>query len=134
MHTGNTRSPSFAYQFFMLILCAYALGGLALQTLVSSPETRHILAHMDDVVCVLFLIDFFICLHRAPNRWKYMMSWGWLDLLSSIPSVVLFRWGRAVRVVRILKVIRGFRATKTISQIILQHRAENTFLAVATVT
>ncbi len=117
----------------MLVLCAYALGGLAVQTAISSLETKRILQYADNFVCVLFLMDFFISLYRAPDRWKYLARWGWLDLISSIPTVGLLRSGRVARMVRILRVIRGFRATKTISQIILRHRAENTLLALATV-
>lgn len=30
-----------------------------------------------------------------------MVTWGWLDLLSSIPAVGALRWGRAARAFRI---------------------------------
>ena len=74
-------------------------------------------------------MDFFVSVRRAPDRWKYLITWGWLDLLSSVPTIDVVRWGRAARVVRVFRVLRGLRATKIVSGLILHRRAENTFLA-----
>jgi voltage-gated potassium channel len=122
------------YQLFMLILCLYALGALAAQSLIHfEPEARRILDYADYAVCALFLVDFLVSLHQAENRWRYFFSWGWLDLLSSIPSLDVARWGRFARVVRVFRVLRGLRATRILSSVVLKRRAENTFLAVSLV-
>ena len=76
-----------------------------------------------------FFIDFLICLWYAPNRWRYLVTWGWLDLLSSIPTLEIARWGRVARVIRIFLVLRALRATKLLTWAVLRHRAQNTFLA-----
>src|SRR5687768_3976700 len=126
------RFASAPYQLFMLVLCLYALGVLAFQTTVAaSPETRTILDYADYVVCALFFADFVVSLVRAPNRWRYLYTWGWLDLLSSIPMVDAVRWGRAARVLRVLRVLRGLRATKLLATLILRRRAESSFVAAA---
>ena len=75
------------YQLFMLGLCIYALAALAATSLGSlSGPTLRVLEAADLVVCLFFLIDFVQCLARAQDRKSYMLRWGWIDLLSSIPS------------------------------------------------
>jgi len=131
-HERSAASPS--YQLFMLVLCLYALAALAAQVAIQlEPGTRRILEYADYIVCFLFLCDFFVCLVRAPNRRQYFLTWGWLDLLSSIPALDLARWGRTARVVRIFRVLRGLRATKLLAALVLRRRAESAFLAASLV-
>ena len=102
----TTRTPfhervSVPYQLFMLALCAWALVVLGIASFFSlDPAIQTILDYADTVVCVLFLVDFVYNLARAPNRLHYFLTWGWVDLVSSIPTVGAFRWGRAARVMR----------------------------------
>jgi len=117
------------YQVAMLVLCVYALGALTIQAALKlDPQVRAVLDYADYAVCVLFLFDFVASLWLAPNRWRYMASWGWLDLLSSIPTLEVARWGRAARVARVFRVLRGLRATKLLTTAVLKRRAQNTFL------
>jgi voltage-gated potassium channel len=130
----RSRPISPGYQLFMLGLCLYALAALAVQTAVQlEPRTRGVLEYADYAVCLAFLADFFLSLLRAPNRWHYLATWGWLDLLSSIPAIDVARWGRAARVLRIFRVLRGLRAVKLIASLVLRRRAQNTFLAASLV-
>jgi voltage-gated potassium channel len=132
---GSERRPTFpGYHLFMLVLCLYTLALLTAQTLLPlSPQTRGVLYYADYAVCLLFFIDFVVSLLFARNRWRYFMTWGWLDLLSSIPVIDTARWGRAARVVRALRVLRALRATQILVALILRRRTENTFLAVSLV-
>jgi voltage-gated potassium channel len=116
----------------MLALCLYALGTLAVQVAVQlEPGTRDILDYADYAVCMLFLGA--ISFVRAPDRWRYLVTWGWLDLLSSVPALDFARWGRAARMVRIFRVLRGLWATRIVAQTVLLRRRENTFLAASLV-
>ena len=134
MADDDSRLFSPSYQLFMLVLCLYALGVLAAQSVVRlSPQTRGVLDYADYIVCTLFFLDFVISLVRAPNRWRYFAAWGWLDLLSSIPTIDVARWGRAARVLRIFRVLRGLRATKLIATLVLRRRAQSSFLAASLV-
>lgn len=118
------------YVVFMLVLSFLSLGLLGAGVVLPVPgAVRPILDFADNVVCALFFLDFLISLARAENRWRYMVRWGWLDLLSSIPAVDLFRVGRAARILRILRILRGIRAAKIISEFLLLRRAEGAFLA-----
>ena len=126
------RSAMPVYQLFMLALCVLALAGVVAQNAVDhDSQIEGVLMYADTAICIAFGIDFLITLWRAPNRMKYFFTWGWLDLLSSIPTVSVARWGRIGRVLRVFRVLRGLRATKLISSVILRKRAQNTFLAAA---
>jgi len=128
----EAKSSSPAYHLLMLVLCLFALGVLAIQTAVKlDPQIRLVLEYADYAVCMIFFADFVVSLWRAPSRMRYLATWGWLDLLSSIPTVSVARWGRIGRVLRVFRVLRGLRATKLISTVILRKRAQNTFLAAA---
>jgi voltage-gated potassium channel len=117
------------YQIVMLVLCIYVLATLTIQVAMQlDVEVQRVLAYADYAVCVLFLVDFLTSLWLAQNRWRYMATWGWIDLLSSIPTLEVARWGRAARVARVFRVLRGLRATRLLTMAVLRGRARNTFL------
>lgn len=123
------------YLLFMVALSAYALLALAIVTFVPlSPEVREILHDFDVGVCVLFLVDFLVSFLRAERRVRYFFRWGWLDLLSSIPTINSLRWARAARILRIIRVLRGIRATRILTGVLLKRRAEAAFLAAFLIT
>ncbi len=129
LQPSSAASPG--YQIFMLVLCIYSLGILAFQASgPSDPSTRTILEYADVLVCVIFFGDFVFSLIRAENRWRYLRTWGWVDLLSSIPAVDVLRWGRAARILRVFRVLRGLRAAHLLVGLIMKRRAENAILAV----
>ncbi len=77
-----------AYQVFMLALCIYALVALGAEAAYpAGSEIQQLLTYADTSVCALFFADFCVSLYRAENRWRYFYTWGWLDLLSSIPTL-----------------------------------------------
>jgi voltage-gated potassium channel len=134
MPTANEKSGKnirhAPYLVFMLLLSIYAVSALAVTTFVDlPPATKDILSYADNAVCVLFFLDFVITFARSSNRTRYLLTWGWLDLLSSIPAVDTLRWGRAARILRILRVLRGIKATKVLTEFILYRRAQSAFLA-----
>jgi voltage-gated potassium channel len=118
------------YQLFTLSLCAWALLVLAAGSFFRLGEsTRTILSYADNVVCALFFVDFVISFVRAPNKLRYLSTWGWIDLLSSIPTVDSLRWGRAARLMRILRVLRGVKSARAVAHFVVSRRAESAFLA-----
>ncbi|MBV9494126.1 MAG: potassium channel family protein [Acidobacteria bacterium] len=120
------------YQLFMLALCVLALVGVVVQHAFRlDPEIELVLDYADELICVGFGVDFLVTLWRAENRWKYLLSWGWLDLVSSIPTLDLARWGRLARMARIARILRGLRATRLLTNAILRKRSQSTFAAAA---
>lgn len=121
-----------AYQLFMLALCVLALAAIVVQNAFHlDPEIELLLQWADTAICVAFLIDFGISFHRSPNKWKYLATWGWLDLVSSIPTLDVARWGRLARVARLSRVLRGLRATRLLTKAVLRQRSQSTSFAAA---
>lgn len=119
-----------AYQIFILTLCVYALAIQAVEVFFHpSPATREILNDADHVLCALFFIDFVVSLVRAPNRARYFFTWGWIDLLSSVPMIPALRWGRVARVTRVFRVLRGIRATRILGTYLLRRRTHSAVLS-----
>lgn len=122
------------YDIFMLVLCVAALALLTASTFARwSDSTRQVLTYADNVVCGFFLIDFVVSLYRAPRKIHYLITWGWIDLLSSLPAFDVFRWGRAARVLRLLRLLRGLKSAWTLTSFVVGRRAESTLLASALV-
>jgi len=129
-HQRYARREVRPYDIFILVLCLVALGVLAVSTFARwSDSTRQILAYADNVICAFFLVDFAVSLYRAPRKVHYLVTWGWIDLLSSVPAIEVFRWGRAARVLRFLRVLRGLKATWALTHFVVGRRAESTLLA-----
>lgn len=117
------------YQLFMLALCVLALLMLVAGTFFNpSPAIAEILWYIDTGICAIFLLDFAVCLMRAPSKLRYL-RWGWIDLVSSIPFVHYLRWGRVARVARILRLLRGVRSGRRLAVVIIAHRAQSAFTA-----
>ncbi|MEZ5286015.1 MAG: ion transporter [Vicinamibacterales bacterium] len=130
--TTPSRAESVPYQLFMLALCVLALGALGFETAANpGEETRTLLHYADTAVCGLFFIDFCLSLWKAENRLRYFMTWGWLDLISSIPSLDAARWGRIARATRIFRVVRAMRATTLLGRALIERRAQTGIFAAA---
>lgn len=119
------------YQLFMFGLGVYVLVALAAETFLRLDEsTVAILDHLDDGICLIFFADFFVSLIRAPSKLGYL-KWGWIDLVSSIPMIDVFRAGRIARIIRILRAFRGVRSGRFIADYLLHNRPNGAFFAVA---
>jgi voltage-gated potassium channel len=120
------------YQLFMLALCVFALGVLLMEVVFrGDPQILLILGYADDLVCIIFLSDFALTLWRAPRKWRYFLTWGWLDLLSSIPTLDIARWGRIARIARLLRVLRAVRASRLLGKLLMRHRGQSAAVAAA---
>jgi len=109
----------------VLVLSVYVLGALLFQTAFQlSPEVNVLLDRIDFLVCVVFLVDFCIRFRRAPSKLAFL-KWGWIDLVSSIPAFDFLRWGRLVRVFRIIRILRAFRSTKHLIAFLYRSRAKS---------
>jgi voltage-gated potassium channel len=118
------------YQIFVLTISVAALLLLLVQSAVPmNKDSSTIFEYADDALCMLFLVDFLVCVVRAPNRMRYLATWGWLDLLACVPTFEVARWGRMARVLRIFRVMRAVRAARVLAQVILERKAENSMFA-----
>jgi voltage-gated potassium channel len=129
--TAKLRKPSNAYQIFILVLTVLSLLVMAVMLLPTlSDATYKMLGMYDNLICVIFLIDFFLNLRGASRKRDYFIGQrGWLDLLGSIPSFGVFRLGgllrlaRLSRLARILRLLRG-EQKKALIKDILENRSQ----------
>lgn len=120
-------------QIITLILSVYVLITLVVQTTVPlTPDTVRILDRIDFFVCLVFLADFFVRFRHAESK-RQFLKWGWIDFVSSIPMLDIFRVGRVVRIVRLFRILRAFRSTKNLVTFLLHRRKATSFAAVATI-
>jgi voltage-gated potassium channel len=130
---GSQTRPT-GLQLVMLVLSVYVLMALFVSTFFKlSPEMSSLLQTLDTIICFIFLGDFFCSLYRAKSK-RAFLKWGWIDFISSIPMLTLFRWGRIVRIVRIFRVLRGVRSLKFIFGFLFENRARGTFGTVLLIT
>ena len=119
------------FQLFMLFLSVFVLGAIIAQTFFSLPaEVNLLLNRLDTLICLVFIADFFYRFSRARNK-ALFLRWGWIDLVSSIPSLEILRWGRIVRIVRLLRVLRAFRSVKLCIQCLYKKRGRAVFSTAA---
>jgi voltage-gated potassium channel len=118
------------FDLTIVILSAYVLIALLVDTFFKlTPELSRLLRLIDNVVCIVFLFDFAYNLIKAKSKLKYL-KWGWIDLISSIPSFEFLRYGRLVRILRILRVLRAFRSIKYLITHVFKNRTKATFASV----
>jgi voltage-gated potassium channel len=98
----------------VFVLAASALSILLVAAAVipgCSSAVKGLLSDLDLVICGIFLIDFIVQLRGEPDRWRYLKTWGWIDLLSSMPLLAEpYGMGRVARLFRILRIIRVLRS------------------------
>ena len=115
----------------VLTLSVYVLITLLLDIFFEfPPEVSKILALLDNIICVFFLVEFSIRFKNAKNKLQFM-KWGWIDLISSIPNVDILRGGRALRLIRLLRILRAFRSTKHLVTHVFKSKAQGTFTTVS---
>jgi voltage-gated potassium channel len=128
--TPSPRQHSNAYNIFILVLTVLSLAVMVVMLLPISDATLELLSFYDNLICVIFLIDFFLNLWNAPKKSDYFLrQGGWLDLLGSIPSFGITRYGgllrlaRLGRFARITRLLRG-ENKKMLVKDVLDHRSQ----------
>jgi voltage-gated potassium channel len=132
--TAKLRQPSNSYNIFILVLTVLSLVVMVVLLLPLSDETIKLLSVYDNLICVIFLIDFYLNMRGASKKSDYFIGQrGWLDLLGSIPSFGLFtnigkfagllRLARLSRLARIARLLRG-ENKKTLVKDILENRSQ----------
>lgn len=133
--SAHKSGNSVAYLLLTLAASLLAVVLLAIGALVRlDPASEQVLEYADMALCVLFFADFLITLAASPQKLRYLVTWGWLDLLSSIPMVNALRVGRLARVVRVLRALRGIRSARMLATAILQQRAQSALMASGLIT
>ncbi|MEZ4859163.1 MAG: ion channel [Flavobacteriaceae bacterium] len=94
----------------IMLLSIFSIVLLSLTLFI--PETSELyklLTYFDFILCLIFLYDFLHQFISTKNKWKYMYTIGWLDLLSSIPVVSELRYIRVFRIFRVFRIIKSIK-------------------------
>jgi voltage-gated potassium channel len=132
---GMDRSlVAMPYQILMVVISVYSVVAMAATEIKIIPDQmRQLLETVDFAVCLLFFSDFLMNLWKAPSRVRYFFTWGWLDLISSIPAIGVLRYGRLARVLRVIRVLRALKASRIITEFLLHQKKQTAVVTVGVI-
>src|SRR3954463_14992687 len=85
------REHGNAYNIFILVLTIFSLALMVLLLLPIDPETRILVNFYDNMICVIFLVDFAMNLIGSkPKRAYFVSRRGWVDPPRASPSFRVF--------------------------------------------
>ncbi len=138
LENAPRRRHSKAYNLFIVVLTFISLIIMVLMLLPLDAATIGLLQAYDNLICAIFLLDFFFNLNIASKKSDYFIrEHGWLDLLGSIPSFGvafkysgLFRLARLNRLARIRTMMRGTTRKELISNILKNRSRYTAFITI----
>jgi len=134
MNRNNSNDKLRFFDIVIVVLSIYVLIALIIDSFFKlAPEVSKLLYVIDDLICALFLYDFFYRFIKAPSKLKFM-KWGWIDLISSIPTFEYLRYGRLIRLIRLFRILRAFRSVKYLTSHIFKTRTRGTFSTVSLIS
>lgn len=92
------------YVIFISLVAVLSFAVAVLYYLATDTEVKEVLHILDTLYALIFFIDFLLRLRHAADRKHYLLHWGWLDLITSIPGYP------ALRIIRSLLIIRSSRS------------------------
>lgn len=96
------------YKLVIAVLSLFSIALLSASVFMpEGSEVARLIGYYDFGLCLVFLYDFYIQFSRAKSKTRYFFTYGWLDLLSSIPMIGTFRYARFFRVFRIFRVVKS---------------------------
>lgn len=127
-----------AYNLFILVLTIVSLIIMFALLLPLHEATTELLVFYDNVICVIFLVDFFINLFSARRKSDYFIKQhGWLDLIGSFPSLGLslrhtgiLRLARLSRFARISRLMRGKHKKQLIEDVVKNRSQYAAFITI----
>ena len=119
----------------MLLASVITVATLALSISIQLPaDVESMLRWGDTAVCGILFLDFLLLLHLARNKRKYLFTWGWIDLISSIPLIPALQLGRLARILRILRLLRGLKSAATLLRELTRNRRQTATFAILLLT
>jgi voltage-gated potassium channel len=98
------------YDLFISALAIVAVILISGRMMLSDEsKSGQLIDYFDYGICAIFFYDFIRSMARARNKWRYFYTWGWFDLLASLPAVSFLRYFRVVRLIRVLRILRSIR-------------------------
>jgi len=122
------------WDLLILVLSVYVLLSILFCIFFELPPNIKVLLQIiDDGICMIFLLDFFLRFYKVGNKLTFL-KWSWIDFVSSIPSLHLMRFGRLFRMILIFRILRAFRSLKAVLIYIFKNRVLGTMTIVGLIT
>lgn len=127
----NEQNSLSSLNIIVVVLSLYVLVALLIDTFFKLPvEVSKVLNLADNFICVFFLLEFCVRFYQAENKLAFM-KWGWIDLISSIPTFDFLRAGRTLRLIRLLRILRAFRSTRHLINHVYRNKTKGAFTTVS---
>jgi voltage-gated potassium channel len=113
---GDLKST--AYEFFILAVAILSIANLPLLLFYPfESQSWYLVLFIEGALTIVFVIDFVYRLKTAPSKTgSFFGPRGFLDLLSCVPSLRIFRIFRIVRALRIVRRLGGPRVLRELRQ------------------
>ncbi len=137
--SSSPRKHSNSYNIFILVLTVLSLVLMVVMLLPVSDSVYRLLQFDDNLICIIFLVDFFLNLRAAPKKSEWFLKGGgWLDLLGSIPTlglgslknIGLLRLARLGRLTRITRLMRGTGKKEMIADVVRNRSQYTAFITI----
>jgi voltage-gated potassium channel len=121
------------YQTFIIAVTAIAVAIVVVYYIVPLPDTvRQVLYILDSLLTPIFVYDFLAHVYYARNRFKYLATVGWLDMIGSMPGLPVLRLARIPSLLMRVRELQHATPAEA-RQAARQRLAESTLLAVVLV-
>lgn len=111
--------------FIIAILSILSIGVISITFFIDiDSELFQLLEYFDFLLCLFFFVDFIKQLSQSQNKWRYFYTYGWIDLLSSLPVINEFRYARVLRIFRIIRLIKSY---KLLVEFLKNNRAQTVY-------
>lgn len=130
----NNDNKITTWEITLFTLSIYVLSAIFIETVIDlNNEISLLLLYIDNIVCLVFISDFFYKLIKAESKSAYLKT-GWIDLVSSIPNFQFLRFGRLARIFRLIRLLRGIRSSKLLLTNVLRNKSKSVFLTVVLIS
>ena len=119
---------SLPWEIFVLGVAILSIVNLALALILRNPDLHQVVAVMDSIIILIFIMDLVRRLRVAEDNRRYLVEgWGWVDAISIIP---LLRVARLLRIVRVIRVMQRMGGPSAALTAFFKHRATGGLLLV----
>lgn len=119
------------FQLIIFLLSVYVIVVMILQAFMNfSDEMNDLMLMIDTSICCVFIVDFVANIITAENKKRYLLRYGLIDFVASIPTFGVFRLGRLSKIVRILRMVKAARSINDIINETFEKKGEGIFKSV----